>query len=193
MTALAMRFDALVKVADGARRFAEIFGFSDSAVLNWKKARTKPQPKQFDKIAELSGISVDWLKNGTGSADEQIAIFKDRTWNLAQRARYGRQKPEPIFRREKSGQQGAALDDGDPASRVSEEGPSKMPDTTLSWERVLDALGSAMPMPALARALGVVEDLHDVNDQVKNRASRRLSAIYHRRLDAQTRVEQGHN
>lgn len=43
------------------KEWAEMFGISNSTVVNWEKGKTEPTLSQLRKMSELSGIPMDFI------------------------------------------------------------------------------------------------------------------------------------
>lgn len=62
-----------LKLGKDQRQFGELFSptVSGSAVSRWETGNTKPSSKRLNRIAELGGVSVDFLCNGSKASPEQ--------------------------------------------------------------------------------------------------------------------------
>ena len=43
------------------KEWAEMFGISNTTVVNWEKGKTEPTLSQLRKMSELSGIPMDFI------------------------------------------------------------------------------------------------------------------------------------
>ncbi len=66
------RVEALIKRARGVKPLARRLGVSDTAIHSWLDG-TKPFDSTFQTVCDKSGISIEWLRDGTGDEEAELA------------------------------------------------------------------------------------------------------------------------
>lgn len=74
-TQIAARLEKLVGVAGSQRKLAELVGKTAPAVNGWLKGSI-PYPLTLAKIAERTGVSLDWLTEGEGHEETELGNFR---------------------------------------------------------------------------------------------------------------------
>jgi transcriptional regulator with XRE-family HTH domain len=85
----------LVDAVGSRRGFARLIGNSDAAVMMWESG-SNPYQKTMDRIAERTGVSLAWLRDGRGEDDKEVQKFRERL-NI-----YGETVTESVVREEPS-------------------------------------------------------------------------------------------
>lgn len=68
-----MRLSSLVQ---SRREFARIIGFSDVTVMGWEGG-SEPYDRNIREVAERTGVSFEWLKDGLGDDEEELNKARD--------------------------------------------------------------------------------------------------------------------
>lgn len=69
------RLAELIKIAGSRRAAARLMGVSDVSIMAWLGGQL-PLDSKLRTIAARIGVSEEWLRNGRGNADEQLAAFR---------------------------------------------------------------------------------------------------------------------
>jgi transcriptional regulator with XRE-family HTH domain len=76
-TSIAHRILQLVAAAPSRRAFARYIGSTDVTVMGWE-AGSLPYERSLRQIAEKTGVSLAWLKDGRGDDEKELQKFRDR-------------------------------------------------------------------------------------------------------------------
>jgi SOS-response transcriptional repressor LexA len=71
------RLRKLIDVAGSQRRLAEVIGKTDGAIIGWLRD-SAPYASTLRQIAETTGVSLAWLRDGEGDDDAEIEAFRRR-------------------------------------------------------------------------------------------------------------------
>jgi repressor LexA len=71
------RIDELIKVAGSLRGLSRFLGVSPTAVVGWR-AGSIPYERTILMIADKTGVSMEWLRYGTGDSEQETEKFRRR-------------------------------------------------------------------------------------------------------------------
>ena len=63
----------------GLRAYSEASGVAERTIANWVSAKSEPKALGLKQIAELTGVSLDWLIFGKGMMKPEQAMFTPKT------------------------------------------------------------------------------------------------------------------
>lgn len=76
-TGIADRIRQLSAVAGSQRRLAHLVGVSGPAVVGWVSGSV-PYDSTLQRIAERTGVALEWLRDGVGDDEGEISSFRRR-------------------------------------------------------------------------------------------------------------------
>jgi len=164
-TALASRIALLVEKAGGQRALSRVLGVADGTVIGWL-GDAKPYERTLAQIAERTGVSVAWLRDGTGDEGEEIGRFAARI-------------------------RGDALSPDPESSRVMEDPLPAMLPAPASCHRIIEHLTRTMTPETITTALRDVMNDGHLSAEERRRTAQALTQILGSRLSAdhQTRTK----
>ena len=75
-------------------RVAELLNISPNIVWRWEDGRVAPMLDRLDHLADIYGVSVDWLLGRDSPRDEDMALATDLVRFMRERKRLYRTGPD---------------------------------------------------------------------------------------------------
>lgn len=157
-SALASRIARLVEKAGGQRALSRALGVADGTVIGWLGG-AEPYERTLAQIAERTGVSVAWLRDGQGNEEEELG-------------RFSRQIRESSLSTE-----------SDESSRVREDPatPAMLP-APANCHRIIEHLTHGMSPERITTALSDVMNDQQLSPEERRRTGQALTQILSARL-----------